>query len=270
MNYNEALIITNTLLEKTSSSLASAPKGHLRTSTKKKIYTYYHVYNKKYGSAGKYISKEKEKLIHNLAQKDYDSHLLPEIKKIMKTISLINSYNIDLFDYTPIITSLQEIYNNMSPAKKFFVTPYIENDEHYISKWLKQEYIHKGFNPKYPEIYTNSGIRVRSKSEKIIADKLDELKIPYLYEKPLQIDDNLTIFPDFTLLNTKTRKEIYFEHFGMMDNPDYSEKAILKINSFIKSNIIPGQNLLLTFETSSFPLNMDNFEKMLQSYFYSP
>ena len=51
------------------------------------------------------------------------------------------------------------------------------------------------------EYYTIKGERVRSKSEKIIADELYRYQIPYKYEFPLTLathNRNIQLYPDFT------------------------------------------------------------------------
>lgn len=74
------------------------------------------------------------------------------------------------------------------------------------------------------------------------------------------------IFPDFTLLNLRTRKTFYHEHFGMMDDPVYCQSAIWKINSYMSNGIFPGKGLLLTFESSDCPLDMRILDGLIDNY----
>ena len=67
--------------------------------------------------------------------------------------------------------------------------------------------------------YTSKGERVRSKSEVIIADVLNREGVPYRYEYPIYIKGIGKIYPDFTVLNIGIRKEMIWDHFGMMDDP---------------------------------------------------
>ena len=64
---------------------------------------------------------------------------------------------------------------------------------------------------------TEKGERVRSKSEKILADYFYRNNILYQYEKPLYLKGYGTIYTDFTFLSKKTRKEIYWEHEGIVN-----------------------------------------------------
>lgn len=127
-------------------------------------------------------------------------------------------------------------------------------------------YIPNPYPAEFPLQLTDRGEHVRSKSEKMLADKLYAMGIPYRYEAPLYLESNRTIYPDFTLLKIDTREEFYLEHFGMMNNSDYCEKAILKLNKYAQNGIYPGKNLLLTFETENISLDMKLVEQMLKEF----
>lgn len=115
-------------------------------------------------------------------------------------------------------------------------------------------------------IITEKGEAVRSKSEKIIADKLYMKEIPYVYEQPLYLKGYGYVVTDFKILNVRTKKEYYLEHFGMMDDYEYAKNAIKKIECFQKNEIYPGEKLLITLEASDSPLNMIILEKMVNKY----
>ena len=91
-------------------------------------------------------------------------------------------------------------------------------------------------------------------------------KIPYVYEQPLYLKGYGYVVPDFKILNVRTKKEYYLEHFGMMDDYEYAKNAIKKIECFQKNEIYPGEKLLITLEASDSPLNMIILEKMVNKY----
>jgi len=130
--------------------------------------------------------------------------------------------------------------------------------------WQEEIYRGKEIGDEVPEIYSDRGERVRSKSEKMIADKLFQLGIPYKYEAPLILEPIGRVYPDFTILNKASRKEIYWEHLGMMDNPEYAEKAVRKINTYESNGKLLGRDVILTFETMRYPLDMRRVEEMLR------
>ena len=115
-------------------------------------------------------------------------------------------------------------------------------------------------------ILTEKGARVRSKSEKILADLFYKRNIPYQYEKPLYLQGYGTIYPDFTFLSKRLGEEIYWEHEGMMDKPEYARTEVRKIESYQKNGIYPGERLILTFETEKSILNSNNIDELIKKH----
>ena len=101
----------------------------------------------------------------------------------------------------------------------------------------------------------------------IIADMLEREGIPYHYEYPLKLKGWGIVYPDFTILHTGKTQEIFWEHLGLMDHPDYAESAIQKIATYEKNGIYPGENLILTFETRKTPLNRKMVQRLIERYF---
>jgi len=52
----------------------------------------------------------------------------------------------------------------------------------------------------------------------------------------------------------------------MMDNSEYTEKAISKIALYEQNGIFPGDNLILTFETKAKPLNRKLILEVIERY----
>lgn len=154
----------------------------------------------------------------------------------------------------------------MNAYRKELIKPIIESDEQFAKNWINVSYVQKIVGDDVPEIFTENGERVRSKSEKMIADKLRQLQIPYRYEAPLRLNRNSVLHPDFTVLNVRTRKEYYYEHFGMMDNPEYVENAMKRIELYEKNGIFPGDKLLFSWGTQVSPLNMKVVEAIIRKF----
>ena len=113
---------------------------------------------------------------------------------------------------------------------------------------------------------TEKGERVRSKSEKILADYFYRNKIAYKYECPLHLKGYGIVYPDFTFLSRKTKQEIYWEHDGRMDDPGYAQNAVRKILAYEENGIYPGESLILTFETEKNVLNTRIIERLVHRY----
>ena len=243
--------------------LRRSPEGTLRTSTSNGNKLQYYIKDGYTGAQGRYLGKKEEKLIHELAQKEYAQKLLSEARKKQKTL---NRFSKAYFQQ-----DFMDIYNNLAKARKKAVIPYELPDNEYAEFWQQEAYV-TFISPRAPEldiingIFTEKGELVRSKSEKIIADKLFMMNIPYHYEKPLMLAGYGYVHPDFTVLNRKTRKEYYWEHFGMMDDAGYVEKAVQKIETYERNLFFTGEQLLLTYETRLHPLNTGIMDNLIRKY----
>lgn len=91
-------------------------------------------------------------------------------------------------------------------------------------------------------------------------------KIPYRYEAALKLG-NIMYYPDFTIRHPKTGEIFYWEHFGMMDKKEYAKNAYSKLEVYHRYGIIPGVNLIMTFETKDHPLGMDEVAEIVKRYF---
>lgn len=243
--------------KKTENSLKQSPDGTLRVCKHGNRTQYYHRTDPR-DFNGTYIPQKNIGLAQSLAQKDYDKKLLCAIEKEMSAIKKYVATCPEL--------DAEQVYDSLHPERRKLITPILEPDDDYIQKWKTLEYEGKAFNENIPELYTTNGERVRSKSEIIIADLLNKEGIPYRYEYPIYLNGIGRIYPDFTTLNIRTRKEILWEHLGMMDDPVYVEKAIKKIAMYEQNGFFPGENLILTYESLKNPINQKILLLMIDKY----
>ena len=169
----------------------------------------------------KYARVEEIGKLKKVAQRDYEMLLKKKLVKIRNDILGF----LKLYD----IKALENVYIGMA--------------ELYVENWKKEIYEPFGFNESVTEFFSNDGIRVRSKSELIIANMLEQNGIPYRYEYPLMLKGMGTVRPDFTCLNIRTRKEYIWEHLGMMDNIAYANKNIVKIEAYEQSGYFIRKNI---------------------------
>ena len=229
-----------------------APEGKLRCAINKGSFQYY--------IGSEYQGKKKRKTVQKIAQKEYWQKMLPCIKK--QKIALYNLLMIlDMY-------ALDKVYEKLHPARRELVEPYIKPMEEVIAEFEKIEYKRKGFEEDdTTAYYTEKGERVRSKSEKIIADTLNRKGIPYHYELPLELkyrNRTIVVYPDFTVLNKRTGKRYILEHLGMMDKASYYENNMWKIDLYEKNGILLGDRLIITHETSGSPLDTNVLERYVE------
>ena len=238
-------------------ALESAPEGFLRICKSRNRTQYYRRIDPK-DLSGVYIRDKDVKLAKELAQKDYDQRIIKAIGIELESIENYFARNTKLY--------AEQVYENLHKERKKLITPIREAEEQFLENWKAVDYEGKGFTVDAPEFYTTRGERVRSKSEWIIGELLERNEIPYRYEYPIYLKGLGKIYPDFTILNVKRRKELYWEHFGMMDNPSYVEKAIGKIRMYEQNEIFPGENLIITYETSRNPISQKVVMILIQKY----
>lgn len=256
------------IIVKAEKRLEHAPQGNLRITKKRKGVEYFYKNNEEQeegdgirsGRKEKYIKKQERDLANAIAQRDYDMRVVKVAKERIRVIKrFLGKYE---------KTRMEAIYEKTNIYRRELIKEAeVVSDSEYILQWLAAEYEGKDFSDYETEIVTERGERVRSKSEKIIADKLYALGIPYRYEYPLTLEGKVIIYPDFTILRMPMREEVYLEHFGKMDDGEYVEKTIYKLRSYEKNGIHPGVNLFFTYETGKMPLNTRNLDQMMKKLF---
>lgn len=130
------------------------------------------------------------------------------------------------------------------------------------SLWATEEY---NTCPKHTDQLSftcPSGKLVRSKSEVFIDMALNQHHIPYRYECELVLGKS-TFYPDFTIKHPVTDEILYWEHFGLMEDKLYCQNAYRKLQVYADNGIIPGKNLIVTFETRNNPFSYSDAEVAL-------
>lgn len=238
-------------------ALKGVPEGSVRVCSHGGRTQFYYRNNPK-DFSGTYIRESDFPLVQKLVQKDYDKKVL---RAVEQELTAIEKYSAAYPS-----KSAEQIFEDLHRERQKIVIPIYETDEEYIKNWKSIEYEGKGFKEDVPELYTARGERVRSKSEIIIADLLNKESVPYRYEYPIYLNGFGKVYPDFTALNIRLREEIYWEHLGMMDDPNYVENALVKISSYEQNGIFPGANLILTYETKKHPINQKIVSLMIRQY----
>lgn len=245
------------ILKNATEQLLNAPEGTVHISNSKG-YTQFYLYNGQSGKQDKYIKKADSERIRQLVQKSY----VQKIQKISeKRLSQIKRITKDYDD-----DEIEKIFSDMHAERKKIVEPIVATWEQELERWIKKEYQGKQFREGSPAIYSDQGERVRSKSEKIMADYFYRHSIPYKYECPLVLRGIGTVYPDFTFLSPRTKEEIYWEHDGMMDDPNYARSAIKKLEAYEKNGIYMGERLIVTFETTESVLNTSMIENNVKRF----
>ena len=151
--------------------------------------------------------------------------------------------------------SSEEYSETASRLTNLFIPPspvQIKTQGGRTQKFLEDRLIHR----------TTRGELVRSKSEVIIADRLHDKGINYLYEEPLEIDGVVKL-PDFTIEDDDTGEVYYWEHLGMLSLPAYRQAWEKKLRWYEEHGILPeerggGQNGTLIVTEDSLAGGIDS------------
>lgn len=143
--------------------------------------------------------------------------------------------------------------------------PVCEYDDPSLMQWANDEYETNTYKPEQLIYSTIKGDRVRSKSERFIADTLFKLKIPYRYE-PIMYINGQKVCPDFVILKPNGEL-IIWEHFGLLDDQNYEDKAIKKIKLYNYSGYNQFRNLICTTENDLKSISV--IEDIIQRFYFS-
>ena len=216
-----------------------------------------------------YQSEDKGKIITDLCLKSYARRLKDtaqrEIDQLDGCLALLES-SVDSNGKDK--ADVEVVYDNLPEGIRQHVSPSIYTDDGYAEKWQAEKYQNRweGRGFKYE---TPWGEKVRSKSEWMIASMLADAGVPYRYEETVGLHELYggAFHPDFTVLNKRTRKEYYWEHFGRMDDPKYVEESFMpKIIDYYTFGFIPGEKLLMTFESKDHPFDIMQVRRLIETY----
>jgi hypothetical protein len=236
--------------------LKNVPDECIRTSSRGSFHQYYRIDPQ----SGKliYLSRKQLNEIRPVIQKEYELKVNKEIQEqIGRLEKFIKNGNIN---------SIMNIYNSTCAAKQSLINPIISTDEDYIKKWLaSMPPCQNPYPPKRSFETMNKEIS-KSKSEKIIADTMFNMKIPYVYEPRLDLDNRITKYPDFVALNIKKRKTIYWEHLGRLGDADYCLDNFNKLMIYEQNGIVLGDNLIITMESNDIDLDIRSVYENINRY----
>ena len=257
---NARLNIIMQLQERLEKYMSKASTYHLIVSSIRNKDRYYAVNTEKRRRI--YLGLDREADIKKLANKYYKEKLLYAAKKEIAVLQRSLKRIAELSN-----NGIESVYPSLPKTIKKYVTPDSFTDEGFAKLWSEQEFI-QAKRTEYHKFKVNERTVVRSKSEFMIANLLEKKGIPYRYEEQLVLDPDMGIiyYPDFTILNKRTRQTIYWEHLGKLGDEDYCSDNIQKLEDYADAGIIQGKNLILTYECASKPLTTKMIELMIKEF----
>jgi len=236
-------------------ALAGAPDGRLRIHSRRGGDRYYRSLQK--NDDGIYLPRKEFETARELAQKSYDQKVLASAEAERNVLRRAQNF----YSRKPVA---EECFSRLSPQRQKLVEPVRLTDGQYAERWQKKHPPRSEGKPR-TVLKTKKGDLVRSRAEVLIADHLFADRLTYQYETPLIFGSHV-FYPDFCILNLRRRKTYYWEHFGMLDDPDYLVDNVFKLNVYAENGIIIGENLIITYETAINPFNTAQIDQMIRTF----
>lgn len=252
--YNQALNEHSSLLshqKQLQESLKELPQGKLFCTRNQKRFKWYVTDE----TGTHYLPKSKRALAEKLAYKKYLSIQLKDIHTELCAIQCYLSHHHPDYEHANHMFCPDSGYAEL-------LSPFFSSAPPDVEQWENAPFKSNQSHPENLIHPTNLGFSVRSKSEAMIAMALHINQIPFRYECALDLNGK-EIYPDFTILHPLSGKILYWEHFGLIDTPDYQNNYIMKMRQYLSNEIYPSVNLITTYETDSAPLTFEKLERVL-------
>ncbi len=219
-------------------------------------YQYY--ISEKKGAGYKYARNSDQKRVKDIVQRTYEEAVNSKLRELGDGLrEFLMSYDFRRID---------EVYKKMPEGKRRLVIPIVESEDQLIERWIEEHPGNKNAYHEKGKILTDNGEMVRSKSEKIIADMLKKNHVPYQYETKLELGNFHTVYPDFAVLNVRLAQTVYWEHFGLMSDPEYAVRSFRKIMEYERAGYRLGDNFIFTMESPDEPIDVKQIEKKIYDH----
>ena len=209
-----------------------------------------------------YLNKDNKRLISRLLEKRINERILKHIESNLKFLNKLTELykGIDYILGDGVIKEIEAKVGKGFKVSDFLLlsnTAGLEktNSSNTQSANFRQDKkIHK----------TPANIKVRSRAELVIATFLEMKGIEYIYEQTLRLPFR-TVAPDFTIIRKSDGNKIIWEHFGMMDNPDYYESRMELLTEYHEAGWLPYENFIATFGEKDSPIDMTTLETICET-----
>ena len=210
------------------------PRGRICQENRSGKLMTFHVYEEN-GKRKRSVINGETQLMAQLATKRY---LEEEIEILTKDIAAIERFVATYIEPTPerIIERLPNKYKAMAEDCFF-----------YRQRWTTEPYEQSTYKPEEKVQVTSRGLKVRTKSEVVLAEMLDAAGITYRYEQMINIE-GFSFAPDFTILTKEGI--VYWEHAGKIHEEHYRNRHKWKLSMYEKVGIVSWENLIVTYDNA--------------------
>ena len=200
--------------------------------------------------------KKKPEVLNGLVRKEYVTETLKVIDQDIRTVEHACKMYKPVDENTVMMQFLAKYPELLSGIYHGMADP---------EEWAKRFPRMDNYHPENLKHTAADGTKSRSKNELYIASQLDRYGLIYRWDCPTGIP-GLYHCPDFQVLRRRDWKIIYWEHCGMMDDPDYRKGNEQRLKDYEKAGIVPWDNLIVTYDTIEGGLRADIIDAMIKCW----
>ena len=188
-----------------------------------------------------YIPVKNTALVKSLLERKFKEE---QLKRVAGNIDRLNALLKTYQPYEP-----EAVYRALRPAYRYAFSRLAEEPAIIDSAedWAAQPFETNPYLPEEKKHILSGGLRVRSKSEALIAEYLRIYQIPFRYEAALEIGGKV-YYPDFTVRRPCDKKIFYWEHCGLTAQKKYLADMDRKLQVYRSAGITPWNGLILTYD----------------------
>lgn len=190
-----------------------------------------------------------------------------ESTQAYKTEMAKYAYKKEILDKLEILESHWKVMHGKSFDESCFnyeITNLPNNTERLFGKWEDLIEVPNTYEGKKHHYY--NGKDYDSKSEADIAKIYDELDIPVKHAARIEIGLRFSSKPDFFPYIKELGRYLIHEHLGKMGDTNYVEDNLLKMKKYSNLGLIPGRDILYTFEDEFSPGNYLYYKSQIAGF----
>ena len=236
--------------------LKGLPSGRLVADTSKAATYYRHAFVENGKRVRKGVSKQPE-LMQQLIRQRFLNAQLDQLLKEQSAIDCVLKHLND-FDFNAELSKIAQEFPLLS--KKFILDSIVDKDG---EAWANADYEHFNYKLEERKQITSRGLRVRSKSEVLIAEKIYNYNLAMRYEEVMHFGD-IDIAPDFTI-RREDGKIFIWEHEGLTNSKSYIEWQAKKSQLYASRGFYPWDNLIITYDNAAGIIDLREIDFIIQT-----
>lgn len=213
-----------------------------------------------------YLNKNNKRLISRLMEKRINESILKHIESNIKFLNRLTELykGVEYILGDGVIKEIEAKIGRGFKVDDFLLPLSSSQSKKMTSNDPQSNTSQSDFHIENKKYKTPANIVVRSRAELVIATFLEMKGIDYIYEKPLKLFLK-TVAPDFTIKRKSDGKIIIWEHFGMMDDPEYYESRMEVLSDYHHAGWLPYENFIATFGERNSPIDMTVIETICET-----